>query len=192
MQICAAHNGTQVNIASMASDAGLSPATARRYLNLLEISFQVARIPAYAVNRGKRLIKSPRIYWTDTGLAAHLAGIFSEEALSQGREWGTWLENWVGVHLLVYASLKSPRASVFHWRTSNGHEVDFVMEAGRRLMPLEVKTTSRPSRKDLRGLDVFLETYPNAPFGVVVCQCEQPAALSSHVLALPLVWLLLA
>lgn len=192
MQICAAHNGTHLNIASLASDAGLSPATARRYLNLLEISFQVARIPAYAVNRGKRLIKSPRIYWTDTGLAAHLAGIFSEETLSQGREWGTWLENWVGVHLLVYASLKSPRASVFHWRTSNGHEVDFVMEAGRRLMPLEIKTTSRPSRKDLRGLDVFLDTYPDAPFGVVVCQCEQPAALSSRVLALPLAWLLLA
>ena len=192
MQMCAAHNGTLLNIASLANDAGLSPATARRYLNLLEISFQITRIPAYAVNRGKRLIKSPRMYWTDTGLAAHLAGIFSEETLARGREWGTWLENWVGIHLMVYASLKSPRVSVFHWRTSNGHEVDFVVEAGKRLLPIEVKTTSQPSGKDLRGLDVFLDTYPDAPFGVVACQCERPAALSSRALALPITSLLLA
>jgi predicted AAA+ superfamily ATPase len=191
MQMCAAHNGGVLNVASVAGDAGLSPATARRYLNLLEVSFQIARLPAYAVNRGKRLIKAPKIYWTDTGLAAHLSGIFAEETLVQSREWGTYLENWVGIHLLVYASLKSPRISVSYWRTSNGHEVDFVIEAGKRLMPVEVKATSRPSKEDLRGLNAFLETYPDAPFGVVACQCERPAALSSRALALPIAWLLL-
>lgn len=192
MQMCAAHNGSVLNVASVANDAGLSPATARRYLNLLEISFQIVRIPAYAVNRGKRLIKAPKMYWTDTGLAAHLAGIFAEETLARSREWGIWLENYVGIHLLIYASLKSPRISIFHWRTSNGHEVDFVIEAGKRLVPVEVKTTSRPSRKDLRGLDVFLETYPDAPFGVVICQCERPVVLSSRVMALPITRLLLS
>ncbi len=192
MQMCAVHNGTILNIASIANDAGVSPATARRYINLLETSFQVARIPAYAVNRGKRLIKAPKLFWTDTGLGAHLAGLFNEEALVHSREWGRWLENWVGLHLLVFAGLTSPRSSLSHWRTSHGQEVDFVLEAGRRLLPIEVKTTRRPSGGDLRGLHAFLDIYPEVPFGILACQCEAPLILSSRILALPISHLLLS
>ncbi len=192
MQMCAVHNGTILNIASIANDAGLSPATARRYLNLLETSFQVVRIPAYAVNRGKRLIKAPKLFWTDTGLGAHLVGLCTEEALVHSREWGRWLENWVGLHLLIYTGLKSPRASLSHWRTSHGHAVDFVLQAGRRLLPIEVTTTARPSARDLRGLHTFLDTYAEVPFGILACQCEAPLVLSSRLLALPIASLLLS
>jgi hypothetical protein len=80
MHICATQNGRLLNIASIAYDAVLPPATARRYLMILEVSFQICRIPAFTVNRGKRVIKSPKIYWTDTGLAAHMAGIYSEDS----------------------------------------------------------------------------------------------------------------
>jgi hypothetical protein len=191
MQICAAQNGRVLNIASIAGDTGISAATARRYISILEVSFQIARITPYSVNRGKRLIKSPRIYWTDTGLAAHLAGIYSEESLVNDREFGLWLENWVGIHLLVYASLKIPRISVSHWRTSSGHEVDFIIEYGKKIMPIEVKTTSRPSGKDLQGLETFLGTYPETPFGIIACQCEKPVILSSNIVAIPVTQLLL-
>ena len=108
MRIAATQNGRLANVASMSRDAGLSPATARRYVGHLEVSFQVLPIPAYAVNRGKRLIKAPRLFWSDTGLAAHLAGIFDAGALREGREWGAWLENWICIHLsaLRYAPLR--------------------------------------------------------------------------------------
>jgi len=192
MQMSAIHNGTLLNMASIASDAGLSHPTARRYMDILEVSFQIARIPAYAVSRGKRLIKSPKLLWTDTGLAAHLAGLYTEEALVNSREWGRWLEAWVGIHLLTYAALKTPKGSVCHWRTSNGHEVDFVLEYGRRLVPIEVKATSRPSGRDASGLNAFLKTYPDAPFGILACPCESPQVLSSTALALPLTQLLLS
>lgn len=131
------------------------------------------------------------MFWTDTGLAAHLADMHAEEALVDSREWGFWLENWVGLHLQVYASLKIPRITVSHWRTSDGHEVDFVLEAGKKLLPVEVKSTSRPSGRDLRGMDLFLDAYANAPFGIVVCPCQRPRALSARILALPITWLLL-
>jgi predicted AAA+ superfamily ATPase len=192
MQMCAVHNGTVLNIASIAHDAGLSPATARRYINLLETSFQVVRIPAYAVNRGKRLTKAPKLFWTDTGLGAHLAGLFTEGTLLHSREWGHWLENWVGLHLMVYSDLHSPRPSLSHWRTSHGQEVDFVLEVGRRLLPIEVKATPRPSGRDLRGLHTFLDSYPEAPFGILACQCDAPVLLSSRILALPISHLLLS
>lgn len=192
MQIAASQNGRLTNVASMSLDAGLSPATARRYIGHLEVSFQVLRIPAYAVNRGKRLIKAPRLFWSDTGLAAHLAGIFDAESLREGREWGAWVENWVCVHLTAYASLQTPRVSLCHWRTSSGHEVDFVLEAGRRLLPIEVKATSKPRWDDARALGIFLDSYPEAPFGVLACSCSEPRALTSRVLALPIEDMLLA
>ena len=191
MQLCALQNGRLLNIASLAADAGLAAATARRYINLLETSFQVTRVPAYAVNRGKRLVKAPKLLWTDTGLAAHLAGIADSDSLVRGREWGFWLENWVGNHLLVWAGLRVPRLNITHWRTSNGREVDFVVETGRRLIPVEVKATPRPSSRDLAGLNAFLDTYEAAPFGVVACPCPAPKVLSSRVIALPLNLLLL-
>ena len=158
MQLCAVHNGRLLNIASLAADAGLAAATARRYINLLETSFQLTRVPAYAVNRGKRLVKAPKLLWTDTGLAAHLAGIADSDSLVEGREWGFWLESWVGNHLLVWAGLRVPRLNITHWRTSNGREVDFVIETGRRLIPVEVKATPRPSSRDLAGLNAILDT----------------------------------
>ena len=191
MQLCALHNGRLLNIASLAADAGLAAATARRYVNLLEISFQLTRVPAYAVNRGKRLVKAPKMLWTDTGLAAHLADIADSDSLVRGREWGFWLESWVGNHLLVWAGLRVPRLHITHWRTSNGREVDFVIETGRRLIPVEVKATPRPSSRDLAGLNAFLDTYEAASFGVVACPCPAPKVLSSRVIALPLNLLLL-
>ena len=191
MQIAAGQNGRLANAASLSRDAGLSPATARRYLGTLEVSFQLLRIPAYSVNRGKRLVKAPKLFWSDTGLAAHLAGLFDAEALQAGREWGAWLENWVCIHLLAFASLQVPRISLCHWRTAAGEEVDFVLESGRTPLPLEVKATPRPRGDDIRGLEAFLDSYPEAPFGILACGCSEPHALSSRVLALPLADLLL-
>jgi uncharacterized protein len=191
MQLCALRSGRPLNVASLGADAGLAAPTARRYVNLLETSFQVTRVPAYAVNRGTRLVKGPKLLWTDTGLAAHLIGISDEKSLREAREWGFLLETWVGNHLGVYAGLRAPRISLCHWRTPDGREVDFVLEAGRRLLPIEVKSTSRPGRRDLSGLDAFLDSYPEAPFGVVVCPCAVPTVISSRVLALPMELLLL-
>lgn len=192
MRICAAQNGRVLNIASLANDAGLSPATARRYLNILEASFQLVTIPAYAVNKGKRLTKAPKIFWNDTGLAAHLAGMFDQNSLRKSREWGAWLENWLANHIIVYTSLHIPRLQLFHWRTSSGHEVDFVIEFGQRLLPIEVKATTKPARKDIRGLETFMDTYKNAPLGIIVCQCERPTVISTRILALPFESLLLS
>ena len=117
--------------------------------------------------------------------------IADSDSLVKGREWGFWLENWVGNHLLVWAGLRVPRLNITHWRTSNGREVDFVIETSHRLVPVEVKATPRPSSGDLAGLNAFLDTYGAASFGVVACPCPAPKVLSSRVIALPLNLLLL-
>ena len=185
MALCAAQNGRLLNIASLARDAALAPATAGRYINLLEISFQILKIPSYAVNRGKRLIKAPKMYWADTGLAAHLAGIYSKEELIADKDWGNWLENWIAIHLVAYSSLKIPKVNIFHWQTSSNYEVDFVLQCGKKVIPIEVKTTGNPSGKHIKGLEMFLDTYEESLFGILICLCEKPKVLSRRILALP-------
>ena len=123
----------------------------QRYLNLLETSFQVLRLPAYAVNRTKRLVKSPKIYWSDPALAIWLG---STTDLS-----GTHLENLVLVDLLVWRDGQAPAPEVLFWRTTTDREVDFVIESGDRLLAIEVKATTRPRIRDITGLRLFREEY---------------------------------
>ena len=91
------------------------------------------RLPPYAVNRTKRLIKTPKLYWADTGLALHL-GALSEPV-------GAHLENLVLTDLLAWRDGHIQAGEVFYWRATTGEEVDFVIEAGNQLLPIEVKAT---------------------------------------------------
>ena len=143
--------GQLVNQTELGRDVGLPQPTVRRYLNLLETSYLLIRLPAYAVNRTKRLIKSPKIYWGDTGVALHL----SQETQPRGAH----LENLVLHDLLAWRDARLDLAEIFYWRTTIGEEVDFVVETGDRLLPIEVKATTRPRRRDTTALRTFQAEY---------------------------------
>lgn len=143
--------GQLVNQTELGRDIGLPQPTVRRYLNLLETSYLLVRLPAYAVNRTKRLIKSPKIYWGDTGVALRLS--------QETRPRGAHLENLVLNDLLAWRDARLDPAEVFYWRTTLGDEVDFVIEASDRLLPIEVKATARPRRRDTAALRTFRSEY---------------------------------
>ena len=143
--------GQLVNQTELGRDVGLPQPTVRRYLNLLETSYLLVRLPAYAVNRTKRLIKSPKLYWGDTGVALHLR--------QETRPRGAYLENLVLNDLLAWRDSRLDPAEVFYWRTTLGDEVDFVIETGDRLLPIEVKATTRPRRRDTAALRTFRAEY---------------------------------
>jgi predicted AAA+ superfamily ATPase len=191
MLAAALRNSSLLNLAQLAQDAGVPPTTAGRYLSLLEVSLIVWKLPAFTVNRGKRLAKSPRLVWTDSGLAAHLAGYRSPGELAADRHWGSWLEAWIGHHLRTWASLHDARPTLSTWRTSGGTEVDFVIEAGRKLLPVEVKATARPVGSDLKGLESFLDLHPEARLGILACACTEAHEVSSRIAAVPFERLLL-
>jgi hypothetical protein len=166
-----------INQADLARDVGLSRPTAHRWLNLLETSFQLVRVEAYAVNRTKRLVKSPKLYWSDVGLALHVAG---------GEPTGAHLENLVLGDLIAWRELVSPRPLILYWRTVNQEEVDFVIEAGRTLLPIEVKATNRPTYRDARHLLTFRSEYGNAVCGGLVLHAGDDVFwLAENVLAAP-------
>lgn len=143
--------GQLLNQTELGRDVALPQPTVHRYLNLLETSYVLVRLPAYAVNRTKRLIKSPKLYWGDTGVALHLA----EGADPNGAH----LENLVLQDLLAWRDARLEQAELFYWRTTIGEEVDFVIEAGGRLLPIEVKASGRPRLGDARHLRTFRAEY---------------------------------
>jgi predicted AAA+ superfamily ATPase len=152
MQAAALRLGQMLNQTELGRDVALPQPTVHRYLNLLETSYQLVRVPAYAVNRTKRLIKTPKIYWADTGLALHLAGAGIEPG-------GAHLENLVLGDLLAWRDTRLKHPEILYWRTATGEEVDFVIEVDRRLVAIEVTATDRPRVDDARHLRSFREEY---------------------------------
>ena len=143
--------GQLVNQTDLGRDVALPQPTVHRYLNLLETSYLLVRLPAYAVNRTKRLIKSLKLYWGDTGVAMHLA----QEAEPRGAH----LENLVLQDLMAWRDSGIDRVELFYWRTSIGEEIDFVVEAAGSLLPIEVKATRRPRFRDAVHLRTFRAEY---------------------------------
>jgi uncharacterized protein len=169
--------GQLTNQTELARDVALPQATVHRWLNVLEASYQLVRVPAYAVNRTKRRIKTPKVYWSDTGLALHLSGAPPD---------GPHLENLVLNDLLVWRDSQVKRPEVLYWRTAAGEEVDFVIESNGRLLPIEVKATARPRTGDARHLQSFRVEYgPAARPGLVLHTGTTIEWLAPGVLAAP-------
>jgi predicted AAA+ superfamily ATPase len=170
--------GQLVNQTELGRDVALPQPTVHRWLNLLETSYLLVRLPAYAVNRTKRLIKAPRIYWGDTGVALHLAGVDEPT--------GAHLENLVLSDLLAWRDSRLDRAEVGYWRTAIGEEVDFVIESAGRLLPIEIKASARPRLADAVHLRTFRAEYgKKARAGLLLHTGSTLEWLAPDVLAAP-------
>ena len=170
--------GSVVNQAELGRDTRIPRATVQRYLSLLEISFQLIRLEPYAVNRTKRLIRSPKLYWSDPALALWLSG--------SGTATGAHLEALVLADLLVWRDSRTPAPEVLFWRTTTDLEVDFVIESGERLLPIEVKAAANPGYSDTRGLRAFREEYPERfTGGLLLHGGDRTQWMSNRILAVP-------
>ena len=170
--------GNLVQQTELGRDVGLPQPTVHRHLALLETSYQLVRVPAYSVNRTKRLLKSPKLYWCDTGLALHLAG--------ETEPRGAHLENLILADLLAWRDSRIPRPEVLYWRTTTGDEVDFVIEWQGRILPVEVKATSQPRLSDARGLLAFRAEYPDITrAGLLLHTGTETGWIAQGVLAAP-------
>jgi predicted AAA+ superfamily ATPase len=147
-------------------------------MNLMEASYQAVRLPAYSVNRIKRLIKVAKLYWADTALALHLAG--------ETEPRGVHLENLVLSDLLAWRDLQARRPEILYWRTATGQVIDFMIETPRRLLPIEVKATARAIPVDAKGLEAFLDEYAHTTDGgFLVYGGTEIFPLTKRVLAAP-------
>lgn len=152
MRMCAARSGQLLNLAALGADCGISAVTAREWLSVLEASYLVARLPPYFQNFGKRLVKSPKLYFLDVGLMAWLLGIRDEASLATHAARGALFETWVISELIKQRFNAGQSADLYFWRDSAGNEIDVVFETTAGLQAVEIKSGSTFAADWIDGL----------------------------------------
>ncbi len=141
VRLCAARTGTLLNLVSLATDAGISHTTARQWLSVLESSDLLFLLPPYHRNFGKRLVKTPKLYFTDTGLAAWLVGIRDPQLLALHPMRGALFETWVVNEFRKFRLNQGLPTELYFWRDNNGLEADLVFETEAGLQCVEIKSS---------------------------------------------------
>ena len=139
MRMCAARSGQMVNLSALAADCGVTANTAKAWLSILEASYIVFTLPQHHVNFGKRLVKSPKLYFYDSGLAAWLAGVRSADELALSSLRGPLFETWALGEVLKARNNRRMEPTLHYWRDQLGVEVDLLLDHGDALTPVEFK-----------------------------------------------------
>ena len=175
-----------LNRSELARDANLPASTVTRYLGLLETSFVLDRLEPYLRNRTTRLIKSPKVFTSDSGLAAHLAAAADLSPSSGEPLRGALFETFVFQNLAAILDAHKPRAQIAFWNVQGRYEVDFVISTPRHAIAIEVKAGSRFGHRDLRGLRAFKDRTPECQTGVLAYNGSEAVALGDDLYAVPL------
>lgn len=142
VKMCAARTGQLLNLASLGADCGISAVTARHWLTVLESSYVVTLLRPHHRNLGKRLVKTPKLYFLDSGLAAWLLGIQDAQTLETHAARGALFETWVVSELLKQRFNAGRPSDLYFWRDHVGQEIDIVIDTASGLVPLEIKSGS--------------------------------------------------
>lgn len=149
--VCVLH----INLASLSSDVGVSTTTVRNWLSVLKASYVVFELPPFFENVRKRVIKSPKIFFTDVGLAAFLLGIHTAEQASRDPLRGSLYENLVIADIAKGAINQEIRPEIYFFRDSHGNEVDLLIREKGSLTPVEIKSAGTFSADFVKGLERF-------------------------------------
>ena len=152
LTLSASRVGQLLNLNTLAADTGISHQTARNWMTLLEASFIVFRMPPFFTNIGKRLVKSPKLYFYDVGLAGHLLGLESELHVNRHPLRGNLFENMIIIEALKYRLHRGKRGNLSFYRDSNGNEVDLLLGLGPDFFPIEIKAGMTINRDYFKGL----------------------------------------
>ena len=153
LKLLAGRVGQVFNANSLANDVGVDAKTIKHWLSILEASFIIFKLPPYFENFGKRVIKSPKYYFIDVGLLVFLLGIEKPEQITRDPLVGAIFENLIVIEMLKMRLNQGELANLYYYRDSNGHEVDILLQQGRELIGIEVKSSSTYHVKQFSGLD---------------------------------------
>ncbi|MCB1107663.1 MAG: ATP-binding protein [Chlamydiia bacterium] len=165
IKLIASRIGQLVNYASLATEVGVSAVTIREWVAVLEATYIIVRLEPYFENFGKRLVKSPKVYFSDTGLACYLLGIETPEQLNSDPLYGNLFENWVVLDLIKARYNQGKDPHFYFYRDTSGKEVDLLLQQGSHLIPIEIKSNKTFSPTFLNGLKYFHKQAPKKAKG---------------------------
>lgn len=160
VRLCAGRVGQIINLQSLGNDVGISHSTAREWMTLLEASYVVFQLRPWHSNVSKRLIKSPKLYFFDVGLASYLLGLETELHVARDPLRGNLFENMAIVEALKYRYNRGKKGNLSFYRDSNGNEVDLLLEVGPDLFPIEIKSGETIVPDFFKGLTAFSKISP--------------------------------
>ncbi len=186
LQAVAARSAQLLSLSDLSRDLGVAVNTVKAWVRVLEASQQVVLLRPYHRSLGKRLIKSPKLFVTETGLLCHLLGLRDADHAVSGPAAGALFETAVFGEILRAFLHQGETPRVFFWRTAAGDEVDFVVERQGRLVPIEAKLTKTPTPRHARSIERFRSAYGRAAEpGILVCLVDEPAAVTRDCRAVP-------
>jgi predicted AAA+ superfamily ATPase len=185
LRAAAARTGQLLNLADLARDADVAPNTAKHWLSILQTAEIVYLLEPYHTNVTQRLVKSPKLYCLDTGLAAYLTEWASPETLEAGAMSGPILETWIIAELLKSYWHNGRRPPFYYYRDKDQKEIDLLLVQDGIAYPLELKKTASPSREDVRHFRALERLgLPVGPGGVI-CLAEQSLPLTASAQSIP-------
>ena len=176
---CAALISEQVNYKTLADAAEISQPTAKEWLNLLKGMGIVYLLQPYANNALKRLTKTPKLYFCDTGLAAHLSMWPTQETLINGAAGGHYFENYVVIEILKNYAYSPIKANLMYYRDSNAKEIDIIVEQNNFIHPLEIKKSANPDSREIKKFGILDKTPREQGCGGIICMCEEVIPINS-------------
>lgn len=177
----------EINYSQLGREIGITPQTSKRWLQILEATFQWSALPAFSGNPVKRVSSRPKGYLSDTGLACYHARLSAPKMLGSHPLFGALFETAMVQELRKQIAALGVATSWYHWRSAGGAEVDLLLEKDDTLYPFEFKLTTNPTRRDGSGIAAFRAAYPNRRIGMgaLVCAVDRPRWIMNDILAIP-------
>jgi len=178
LRLCATRVGQVLNMSELSRDLGLSVPTVKKWLSVLEASYQIHLLPPHFNNLGKRITKSPKLYFMDTGVATFLLGLHAKAPLLEGPMIGPLFENAVVSEWIKLFHHRGERPELYYWRSKSGLEIDLIVDRNGRLVPIEIKATATVLPAHVRSLNAWRALAGNlAEPGLLVADLEESVRL---------------
>lgn len=187
MGLIASINGQMFNTASLSRDVGVTLPTIKSWAGILEASYICFMLQPYFKNYGKRLIKTPKVYFLDTALVCTMTRQPNAIAAISGAMGGSLFEGFIISEAVKVFAIKGKRPDIYFWRSHDGLEVDLIIQTGGKLYPVEIKLTSTPTIRHLEPLNRFKKLAGNdaSNIGIIVCRVEKKRTLPENNIAMP-------
>ena len=180
LKLCAGRTSQQINLSALSSDAGVDIKTVQSWISILESSFVIFLLAPYHKNFNKRLVKTSKLYFYDTGLACSLLGIKSSNEVSTSHFKGALFENLVIAECLKQRMAKGLDKSISYWRDNKGVEIDLVLQTSREVLPIEIKSAKTFANDFVRNIHVWND-WANNKGGLVVFDGDAEMERSNNI-----------
>lgn len=174
LRACAAFSGQLLNYADLGNAAGVSGVTAKEWIKVLQSMGIIYLLEPFFSNELKRMVKTPKLYFCDTGLCAYLSSWTSRDTLMNGAASGHFLENYVVSEMIRNAAYGEKEMNLNFYRDTNQKEIDLIVETDGQLHPFEIKRSASPERKAIKAFAVLEKSDREVGPGGIICMAEKP------------------